>query len=163
MAARQGFVAAVLCGALALALGCGGRIEGQRVEGEDGYVVFDSVIPGGASGAFEFDSLTTTDVDVSSEHGSINWATIEATSSGQNLGFLKDIEAYAQRGDKRRLASFTGGGAPVPEIELVVAYKGDLVPYFTDGNHLAMHWKGHINGVVPKGGIAIRCRVGLKS
>lgn len=161
----MGLGAAVVFGGLVLVLApaCAGRIEGQRAEGEEGYVVFDSVIPGGASGAFEFDSLTTTDLDVSARQGSINWATIEATAPGQNLAFLQEIEGYAQRGDKRKLASFEGGGKPVVEVTLQVTYKGDIVPYFRDGTHLEMHWKGRIAGVVPKGGVAIRCRVGLKT
>lgn len=164
MDAWRTLVGAVLLAAAVVGPGCGGRLDGTRAEGEEGYVVFDMVMPEGLSGEFEFDSITTTDLDVSGEKGSINWASLEATAPGQNLSFLNDVVATARRGDKKTLATLAPGSMPAGAtyVELKVDYHGDIVPYFSDGHHLETHWRGHIKGVVPKGGVAMRCRVGLK-
>ena len=90
MDAWRTLVGAVLLAAAVVGPGCGGRLDGTRAEGEEGYVVFDMVMPEGLSGEFEFDSITTTDLDVSGEKGSINWASLEATRKGENMRPLFD-------------------------------------------------------------------------
>lgn len=146
--------------AVLLALGCGGRIEGERVDGEEGYVVFDYVVPEGTTGDIAFDSLTTTQLDVSSHHGTLNWAEIAVTAPGGSLAILDAIEGHAALGDHTLLASRADGPATTSMV-LAVRYHGDLVPYFTDGHHIGIHWHAHFSKPVPKGGLSLQCRVGI--
>ncbi len=151
----------------ALVLGCMAAVAvfsascGGKVEGDTDYVFFDFVAPGGTTGAFAFESTTETERDVSSEHASLRAMTIETTTPGQNLAWLADIEGIAKKGDQPRFASQTKIG-PVTKIALDIHFHGDIQPYFADGHHVVVHWNGHVNGVVPAGGVAIQCRVGLK-
>lgn len=144
--------------AFLLAASCGGKVEGEV---DDDFVFFDYVVPAGTSGAFSFDSTTETERDVSGYHATLMAMTLETTRPGQNLAFLDDLEGFAKKGDRPRFASQSEFG-PVTRVSLELHYKGDIQPYFSDGHHVVVSWSGHVKGVVPAGGIAIRCKVGLK-
>lgn len=151
----------VLCAAIvASAAGCGGRVEGGDIEFV--YTVDDA--PGGN---FSFETVTVVEQDVTSHHASLTSVTLEVVSpSGATLAFLSDVVAAAESGSTFVDLVSLAKAPQVSSFPLDIVYHGDLQPFFPDGHTIHVRWRGRVDpsfGPLPKGGITVRCRIGISS
>ena len=145
---------------LATAGGCGGKIEGGDIE-------FEYTVENAPGGNFSFETDTVVEQDVTSHHASLSSVTLEIVSpAGATLAFISHAEASAVVGGvTTKLVTLTNV-PKVSTIPLDIVYHGDLQPLFPDGHTIRVLWTGRVDpsfGPLPKGGITVRCRIGISS
>jgi hypothetical protein len=139
--------------------GCGGRVEGDDIE-------FAYTVENAPGGVFSFETDTVVDQDVSSHHGYLTSVTLDVVSpAGATLAFISHAEASAVVGTVTTELVTLTHVAHVSSVPLDIVYHGDLLPFFPDGHTIRVKWTGLVDptfGPLPKGGITLRCHIGIR-
>ena len=144
-----------------LLLSCGGGCG--AVAPSSGAVDFQYTVTKHAGETFSFEARVTVDHDVSGvSKATLASVTLEAVSpAGTSLRFLRALEADTTlNGAHTELVSLdlpqSASSGP-----LLVRYRADIKPFFTDGHTMVIDWHGVIDPDVqlPPGGVTIKLHI----